>query len=309
MEGPLHPREEVASEEHIAERTLEAILDNPEHAFLVEIPRNLAAIEAAESAVEGLKIAQDLIDKRLERTFRFEPIGSIDPETFEVHAVSAEGTKRFLVDLIENNQFVGEGGDAFVLMADSDLIGLPPEVCYKIAKVEEVKRGRNPMTKEADIQSEVYALMKELETSKIGVPCPYYVVEIGAKKVMAMEKLPAKSVDDILHGRGSLPAWLDIDTFFDELEQFITAMHSLGVYHRDLHFGNVMIRQSAVAPEDGKWGYVIDFGVSGHGVGGIDPYIKETTGGTFTFNDDYGIVLTGRAELKKLKKRLETMVE
>lgn len=309
MEGLSRAPLESVSEEQIAEQRLEELLDNPEHAFLTEIPRNLAAIEEAESAVEGLRIAQDLINKRLERTFRFEPIRSIDPEVFEVQAVSAEGTKRFLVDLIENNQFVGEGGDAVVLMADSDLLGLPPEVCYKIAKVEEVKRGRNPMSKEADIQSEVHTLMKELEASKIGVPCPYYVVEIGAKKMMAMEKLPAKSVDDILHGRGTLPTWLDIDTFFDELEQFIAAMHDRGVYHRDLHFGNVMIRQSAAEPEDGKWGYVIDFGVSGHGIGGINPYIKETTAGTFTFNDDYGIVSTGRAELKKLKKRLEMMVE
>lgn len=302
-EAPV-PAEDIESR---AEAALESLLNDRENAFLLEVPANIQAIENADSYVEALGIAERLIIRRIEATFKFHPLEKV--EGVEVSDVKAETILKFIKSLKERQKFVGEGGDAFVVMAENDLLEYPPEICYKIAKQEETKRGRNLLTEEAIIHDQVYRIAQELENSKIAIPSPYYVTEVGSSKIFAMQKLPARSIDDILHGIGTLPSWFDIDAFCEELQNFITMLHEQGIYHRDMHIGNVMIRQSEDEPEDGKWGYVIDFGLSGHGVENMDPYRKESAGNTFTYSDDYAIIKIARVALEGLRKRNLEMVE
>tara|TARA_B100000508_G_scaffold138819_2_gene135660 strand:- start:9659 stop:10582 length:924 start_codon:yes stop_codon:yes gene_type:complete len=294
-------RNESVDPEVQAERELETILDDPANAFLEAHPQNMAKINNAETAVEALAIAEGLILERLERTFKFDLVREV--EGVETISVNLKGIKKVIDSIKENQRVIGEGGDAFVVIDKNEIRELPPEVCYKFAKEEKTPRGRSTMSQEADIHGEFYQAAGELEGSNISVPMPFYSTEIAQDKMLAMEKLPAKSIDDILRGMGSLPDWLDIDDFCEQLGEFLDAMHERGLYHRDMHVGNVMISQSEEPPEDGRHGFVIDFGLSGYGVQGMDPYKKEVAGSTFTYNQDHAIINPIRRQLNDYRVR------
>lgn len=116
-----------------------------------------------------------------------------------------------------------------------------------------------------------------------------------------MEKLPAKSIDDIRRGKGTLPEWVTerhIEQFTHDIIEALDHCHSQNLYHRDLHFGNIMFTQSPT--EVDKLGYIIDFGLSGFGQADMDPYKKETNTETFTYDNDYGRIDAVRDELLRL---------
>jgi serine/threonine protein kinase len=117
--------------------------------------------------------------------------------------------------------------------------------------------------------------------------------------MIVMEKLHARSIDDILRGFGNLPHGFDVDAFCDALKAFLTDMHARGLYHRDLHYGNIMITQegSDIPASERPMGYVIDFGLSGYAQESMDPYKKEGAGTTFTYDDDYGRIESVKHDL------------
>ncbi len=285
-----------------ADAELDALLSDKEYAFLTDHPKNRERIENAESAIEALDIALDLIAERLRRTFEFRPIKAV--EGVEMDEVNLEGIRSILMRIKEEQELIGDGGDAYVVVSKNEINNYPPEICYKFAKQEKTPRGRNAMAQEAEIQGEFYAAARSMNDTRIGVPMPFYVTEMGNDKMIAMEKLPAKSVDDILRGKGYIPDWLDIDAFCNELLVFIEVLHEKKLYHRDMHPGNIMIRQSDTPPDDGKWGYMIDFGLSGYGIEGMDPYRKQRAGETFTYSPDDAIINSIRHTLKAYRNRL-----
>jgi hypothetical protein len=286
-----------------AERELEALLDNRDYAFLTAHSKNLDLIESAATGVEALAIAKRLIAERDRRTFEFRAIKPVEGITFE--EVNVEGIRKTIESIKAGQVLIGEGQDAVVVIDKNEIRELPPVICYKFAKSEATPRGRNSMDVEAELHGEFFDVAKEMEDSHIGVPMPFYMTSIGVEKMIAMEKLSAKSVDDIIRGFGHIPEWFDIAEFCDELEKFLIAAHKRNLYHRDMHRGNVMIRQDIEPPEDGKWGYVIDFGLSHHGIEGMDPYKSEVAGYTFTYRDDYAIVERVRELLSNHKKRIK----
>lgn len=293
----IEQKEQILDPEIEAERKLEELLEDPDNAFLHEHKMHINRIENVETAVEALAIAESIIMKRLEATFKFNLIRPV--EGVETDLVNLEGIRKTLDTVKANQEKIGEGGDAYVVIAKTEIKKFPPEVCYKFAKAEATPRGRNPMAYEAELQSDFYEQAQKLAELHIGVPEPYYSSELGHDKLIAMEKLPAKSVDDILRGIGSLPEWFDIDRFCDNLEKFLNALHEQGLYHRDMHVGNVMIRQSIEEPADGWWGYVIDFGLSGYGAENMDPYRKEMADMVFTYHKDDDIINEVRQALHR----------
>lgn len=284
-----------------AEQELQSLLDDPDNAFLTEVITNNEVIENSSSAVEALAYAKKKIMERLSRTTEFQSISVIEGITLlEVDFVAMKRT----VDTILSNQLeIGRGGDAFVVIDKNEIRTLPPEICYKFSLTESTPRGRNSTKQEAEIQGRFYEVAKELKDAKIGVPIPFYSLEISNKKMIAMEKLPAKSIDDILRGRGYLPSWFDIDSFVSEIEKMLTHLHKAGLYHRDMHFGNIMITQVEELSPDGKWGYIIDFGLSGHQEEERYAYEKQVAGSTFTYEPDYGILPEVKRELQRLQQR------
>jgi tRNA A-37 threonylcarbamoyl transferase component Bud32 len=169
--------------------------------------------------------------------------------------------------------------------------------------LEKIKRGRNTVSEEAELQSAFFEASLELANKDIAVPMPYYEIEIFATQMIAMERLHAKSADEILTGKATLPGWFDVDRFCNSLTRFIDAMHAKNLYHRDLHFGNIMISQRPTWQEGQPLGYVIDFGLSSYALENMEPYKKEVADTTFTYDDDYGRINLLRKSLKALQLR------
>lgn len=294
--------DDVAAEE-AAELELEELLQLPDNKFLLERDVNREVVLNDElDFIERLAWAKNKIRERLTSTMRIDVYQEAESENIIEVSTNIDTVEVLIKKLETEGKEIGRGGDAVVLV-DDPALGLSDRgVCYKIALEEVVKRGRNSIRTEVAIQNEFYTLAKQRD-SIIGVPKPHFEFEAGSMKLIAMEKLPAASVDDILRGRGRVPEWLDVDVFCDELKAFLDEAHKRGLYHRDMHRGNVMITQSVTPAEKGYWGYVIDFGLSGHGTEGFEPYKKEQAGMVFTYNGDYGIVTTLRHELRDWCKR------
>ncbi len=287
--------------EVLAERELEAILENPEYTFLNSIPANVKAIEAAETAVEALAIAKARIEEREKRTFTFKPVE--DVEGVEEEELMYRGLQRTFKEITARRELVGEGGDAIVYVATEELRRGTTDLCYKFARQVGLHRGRNTMERELDIQAAFYDAVASLPGVRISVPEPMYYCEMGNQKMIAMEYLKAKSINDLQRGYGSLPAWLTeehIDLFCDELVRVLDHVHAKGLFHRDLHLGNIMLTQSQQEPP--VLGYIIDFGVSAFGQEGLSPYRDEVRGEIFTYDDDYGRIEVVRSELKRMRR-------
>ena len=87
-----------------------------------------------------------------------------------------------------------------------------------------------------------------------------------------MERLKAFNLQDALDKKEDLPENFNIDDFFSALGKFISAMHEeKGIFHRDLHGGNIMIERETGMP------CVIDFGAAKKGSDENTVYLDENT--------------------------------
>lgn len=299
IEGPSVPPE-IDKEKKAAEE-LDEILSNPEYSFLTSIPQNKHVIEEAATSVEALNYALQKIEEREQRTFVIKTAETISG--VEEGEISYRGFKRMFHQLLTKNRQIGEGGDAHVYVAEAEIKNGRVAICYKFAKAVGKNVGRNTLERELDLHTAFYNHLEPLDFS-VKVPSPYYYCELGSHKMIAMEKLPAKSIDDLQRGYGSIPDWIDesmIHKFCDDLKQALDACHAAGLYHRDLHSGNIMFTQS---PEPTNiLGYIIDFGVSCFGVEGLEPYKSADSRGVFTYDDDYGRIEEVRQSLLRLKAK------
>lgn len=289
---------EVMTEEE-ADIELNAALEKSENAFL-KMPVNRNVIDSFDSSIEALSFVKAKIRERLERTMNVREVVGHHVEPIRVMPDS-------VINAIEhinaNAEELGEGADGRVVIDTKDTRDINPNVCYKMSLVEKLKRGRNSFAEEAEMQGAFLELALSLTNKDIGVPVPYYEVEVNTTEMIAMERLSAKSIDDVLRSFGSVPEWFDIDRFCDSLKAFIDAAHERGLYHRDLHFGNIMISQMREWKDGEPMGYIIDFGLSGYGSDNMEPYKKEVADEVFTYDDDYGRINSLRASLKEVRER------
>jgi len=295
---PAHSERELT--ELMAEEKLEQLLANPDNAFLTQVPMNAEVIENARTFREALTFAEKRIRERLEQTLNVRKVVGGHSEHIHVNPDSVFNT---LEHIQKNAQEIGVGADGRVVIDTTDMVNINPEICYKFALLEKVKRGRNSVAEEAELQGAFYEVAQTIASKDIGVPMPYYEIEVQTTQMIAMERLHAKSADDIIRGLGTLPAGFDIDRFCNSLRLFIDVMHAHDLYHRDLHFGNIMISQYPEWVDGEPMGYVIDFGLSGYAHKNMEPYKKEVAGDTFTYDDDYGRIETLRKTLKVVKTR------
>ena len=104
------------------------------------------------------------------------------------------------------------------------------------------------------------------------VPVPYYALtketdsendepyEHSETSILAMEKLNAVSLEDVLRRNVAMPEKFDKKGYFEKLRGFFEDMHNRkGIHHRDAHIGNLMIDNLTGEP------YVIDFGSATYG--------------------------------------------
>lgn len=300
---PVSQRHELTEAQ--AEEMLETLLENPDYRFLTIVQQNRVRIEEADTAREALAFARAQIAEREAQTFEIKTVEELEGVTYS--ELDYQGVRNTLRKIMEQSVEIGVGGDATVFVSSYEGGEGSSPICYKFSKEESTPRGRNPMEQELMMQVQFYEALATAEELTIGVPKPYYYSAMASQKLIAMERLPALSVNDVLRRKGSLPEWFDdsvIDTFCDDLIQALDLLHAQGLFHRDLHVGNIMVSTAPTYTPGQKLGYIIDFGLSAHGLEGMDPYRKESDVGVFTYADDYGRINTVRNELKALKQRV-----
>jgi tRNA A-37 threonylcarbamoyl transferase component Bud32 len=98
-----------------------------------------------------------------------------------------------------------------------------------------------------------------------------------------MEKVKGYTIKDIVTNNIELPANFSLDDFIGRVKEFLARMHEKRIYHRDLHWDNIMIEKGT-----GKI-YIIDFGSSTSSFGDDESEIyreKTPSGETITFKTD-----------------------
>lgn len=205
--------------------------------------------------------------------------------------------------LNQPGNFVGKGNIAEVYVLDSNR-----RICVKFTDESETGgtvsyalRGERPYFNSVQVEANFLNDLQDIDED-VRVPKPYYFLKKYLERhsadsafisVLAMELLDAVSVRDILDGREEMPEHFDISSFCSKLEHFFEKMHQKGIYHRDVHSGNIMIGRKHGEP------YVIDFGTATYS-NVEDAYRGSYRGSQTPFRDDmFGLRLV-RSDLQKI---------
>lgn len=198
-------------------------------------------------------------------------------DNFKIDFINKEKTEELFSDVLENKEktledavcdvarevfqrtnYLGEGQSAIVYRDP-----LPDKkVAFKL--VNQLTGVDNDLDVEADFLEELVGFHK-----KVTVPAPHVIVQhrsvqdvegkkyIQNKKVLIMEEIVGTTLRDLPINKDKLPKDFSIETFFNDLEDFVKKMNSeKNIHHRDLHAGNIMIDYASGNPA------VIDFGRS-----------------------------------------------
>lgn len=294
-ERPLADTPENKEEQ--AEKRLEKLIE--EHPFLENVEMTREAIENASTAEAALAIAEQKVRERIERSTDLQEFELI--EGVNLRNVDRLALYRQVKNILKNHEEIGRGKNAFVIIDKSGIKELPSEICYKFLLTGRKEKGLLTPQEEAEMQNIFFEAVRNIKNSHFSVPTPFYSLNIDKHRLIAMEKLNAVSFEDLARGKGVIPDWFDVDAFCENLKSTLDSLHATGLYHRDLHEGNLMLSQDPNLDKEGKWGYIIDFGHSAVGMDDDTAYKSERLGAVFTFSDDYGIIEKVRKIIKAKK--------
>jgi len=199
-------------------------------------------------------------------SFEFESKKAYDPHHEKMLENHEEKILKMIENLINRREYkpIGKGdyGEVFS-------VGKQNATCLKFMSPDTLYPGlvQNSFLREANFQEEV----SKIKFKGVKVPFPYWTASLTSEdgeslQIFAMQKMNAITVNDLFAGEGKLPENFDLEYFMDTLTKFINEMHNRNLYHRDLHFGNVMIDMETGDP------VVIDFGKSTKASSSEDPY-------------------------------------
>lgn len=249
---------------------------------------------------------EEIAEKELPKTKKVEVTPAYGAESNE----RAESIKREFITYIEHlleegENLIGKGSLAEVYPLEANA-----SVCVKVVNdskefgtISPLRVGvpfYNSSSIEAQFLSDAQSISKE-----VGVPKPFYSIEhstidpkgnLANISALAMERLDAVSIEEVISGKKDLPATFDAKTFWKRLLDFVTRMHAKNIYHRDLHSGNIMIGK-----EDGR-PYIIDFGTAAYATE-YDAYERPMRGNVATtrFIEDFDGLEKVQTELEKMR--------
>jgi serine/threonine protein kinase len=171
--------------------------------------------------------------------------------------------------IIQEKNKLGFGMSADVFLEDFKSGNL----AYKIIHTK-FTSYQNPVDTEAQYLKKV----KNMSIGEVLIPTPYAVINYKNNQekyykaknieVLIMEQVDGFTVEDACCNP-SLIEDLDIAKFYDTLKTFIKKMNDENIYHRDLHWKNVMIDKDTHKP------IIIDFGLATMSYGDDNPYMQE----------------------------------
>lgn len=186
-----------------------------------------------------------------ERIFEIKKVKKI------VESKETEALAECIGELLKKSISIGEGNNADVFIAPETSF---EKVCLKLIK-------EKPWMICNDIDTEHLFQSKALEA---GVKTPLSLIsfESNNRKYLVMQIINGSSVKEIINGEKELPENFNHEIFFKSLDEQVKMLHDAGIYHRDLHGGNVMIDENGMP-------VIIDFGTATQGSGSDETYREE----------------------------------
>ncbi|MGI9118227.1 MAG: protein kinase domain-containing protein [Minisyncoccia bacterium] len=137
---------------------------------------------------------------------------------------------------IEKTEIIGNGNNAFVNTLEYFDQKFGP-ICVKSIK-EFPKFIVNDIHTEADFQ-------KKLFDGGVKTPRYLYLLKdiVSKKEYLVMEQIIGPTIEEAFLNPSVVPLGFNNKEFINKLDSEIKKMHSMGVVHRDLHWGNIMIDQ------------------------------------------------------------------
>ncbi|MGM0482550.1 MAG: protein kinase domain-containing protein [Patescibacteria group bacterium] len=192
----------------------------------------------------------------------------------------------------EKYELLGQGLSADVKIKRIEIPeGVEKNICYKTIERIENYRNDNDIGLEMELQ-ETCSRIENNDTA-CRVPRPYYYNMDEYSHICAMEQIEGASIKEVLNKEKLLPENFDLERFFDNTIAYLEKMHNAGLYHRDLHAGNIMVDYESSDP------VIIDFGKS------IDTN-KQYTNDPYTEGGKY---LNDIESLKEIRYRLTTFIK
>ncbi|MGB4942799.1 MAG: phosphotransferase [Candidatus Moraniibacteriota bacterium] len=182
---------------------------------------------------------------------RFAALFSLFSLSHDASDAEREGLRnaiRYIRELQKDpsKNLIGSGNVASVQSLLDD-----PEHCMKI-----VRNFGSVYTSGNDVRKETHLLdeLSDLQAANIRTPEPLAFIKTDSLHGIVMERLNAVSIKDIVEQQLPVPETFDFQEFFSRIRQYLNAMHERRIFHRDLHWGNIMVNLET------NEGFVIDFG-------------------------------------------------
>lgn len=186
---------------------------------------------------------------------------------------------------------IGEGNNASIYIPKEESL---QSVCIKKGKEKQMMIFNN-IDDECELQK---------ESKNLGIRTPLTLLSFTTKEkedYLIMEKINGHSIKEIIENHSLLPEKFNYQIFCKSLDEQIDKMHKGGIYHRDLHNGNVMIDEEGLP-------VIIDFGTAVRGSGSDNTYedtvqMYNHQKGSYEFinnifEDDIRMVKNIKSELK-----------
>lgn len=217
------------------------------------------------------------------------PNTSVEAETEKPHL-------EMLIEILRNEETrLGEGQMAVVHHDPEN-----PTYTYKVIRDTQAEKYRYPYN-DAKREMQLSEEVRKYDTDQVRTPMHYGTFTVFGKKkidVITMERIPGNSIKDVIEGSAQLPEGFDVELFFKKLSDHIDLLHENGLYHRDLHEGNIMFESETHMP------VIIDFGNSASIIHGENPYEgTKANGDVIRFPQDK--VLLESAKTKLITKMSE----
>jgi serine/threonine protein kinase len=250
--------------------------------------------------------------------FRFEEVNffgnrkpfvseGVDGQTVEGLHVSFSGEFLEVIQRVLNlpEQFVGEGMTAQV-------VTFPENRRHCIKIVSPMTRDTSyqyhhlvvPLEEEGQFLYDVASALNP-DDGRVGVRVPEPIASFSvtradgpaseAVQVLVMERMNAVSLKDVFALDATLPEGFNAYQFMDMLDNFIKKMHEHGIFHRDLHPGNIMVDLQTGLP------VVIDFGLA---IRGSESERQSDIYGVFRADGTQENILTDNQRLRDIRREL-----
>jgi tRNA A-37 threonylcarbamoyl transferase component Bud32 len=132
-----------------------------------------------------------------------------------------------------------------------------PNVVFKVL-IRSPIGDQNDLLSEASHQADLHAFVKGYPEFGVGVPEVFYCATASNARVIAMQKVPGASIENIISEKMAIPADFDLESLKENLLDFVHELNETGFHHNDLREGNIMIDFDA-APGQPR-AYIIDTG-------------------------------------------------